>query len=159
MCKYHFQWRLTWQRGVCLISARSHVKKALSRRIRYHSQLTLTRQLCESEHIRIKYQIILYHHLWLSGVENTNHCTAQYDVMIGWNISVCCSVITDVLLYLCSLSVSYIILYLIISVSSPEIFIFASPPDKIVQFSTSTCHTVTDQCSPHCFYEKHRFLN
>ena len=72
---------------------------------------------------------------------------------------VCCSVITDVLLYLCSLSVSYIILYLIISVSSPEIFIFASPPDKIVQFSTSTCHTVTDQCSPHCFYEKHRFLN
>ena len=155
MCKYHFQWRLTWQRGVCLISARSHVKKALSRRIRYHSQLTLTRQLCESEHIRIKYQIILYHHLWLSGVENTNHCTAQCDLCLLFCYNRC------FIIFVFFVSQLYHSLFDHFCLLSRDIYICHASwqNSSAFNFNMSHCHRSNVVHGLHCFYEKHHFLN
>ena len=114
MCKYYFQWRLTWQRGVCLISDLGLMLRKHCLTVSDILRLTLT-QLVSPNTLRSNIKLSSTS----SGVENTNHCTAQADVMIGWNIFVCC-LITDVLLYLSPLSVS--ILYLIIFVSA-EIYL------------------------------------
>ena len=142
-------------RGEFVLSRpRSHVKKALSRRIRYLTQLTLSSVSPNTLRSNIKLYIII-----ISAAQNTNHCTAQADIMIGWNIFVCC-LITDVLLYFYSLSVS--ILYLIIFVSAeiylPLLVIKWFSFDKIFNL---TCHRSNVFQGLHCFYEKHihHFLN
>ena len=143
MCGYYFQWRLTWQRGVCLISdlGGCHVKKALSHRIRYLSLLTLTQlvslntlgsniklSVLSSPVLRIQIiaQLAVWYHDWL-----------KYFCLLSHNR--CFIILFD--------SLSVLVVYLIFFCRRRDTF--ASSRDKMVELwwnikVEKTSH-VTDQ--------------